>query len=150
VVSENIVYVNSGFMKAQLYAIELGGKGNITKSHVLWKQRKQMGHRASPLIVGDYIYALKDESILSCLNKKTGDIKWSQRIKGKFSASPIYANGHIYVSNHEGVTIVIKPSTAFEQVSENKLDSGIMASLAISNNALFIRTTSHIYCIETN
>ncbi len=71
-----------------------------------------------------------------------------QRLGGNYAASPLYAGGRIYFFNRDGVTHVIKPGRKFELISENQLDGSIMASAAVVDGSLFVRTDEALYRIE--
>ena len=67
---------------------------------------------------------------------------------GNYSASPIVANGRIYFFSEEGKTTVIAAAREFQKLAENKVDSGFMASPAVTDSALILRTKTHLYRIE--
>jgi outer membrane protein assembly factor BamB len=126
----------------------MGGKGLITDSHVVWKVKRGVSNKPSILLIGDLIYLVSDAGILSCVEAKTGAQVWQKRIGGEYSASPVFADGKIWFFSEEGKTTVIKPGRVFEQLAENQLDDGFLASPAIANKAFFLRTRTHLYRIE--
>ena len=143
-----LVFLNTGFPKAELWAVRPNGKGDITGSHVAWRATKQIGSKPSQLIVDDLIYVVSDGGVLSCLEAKTGKEVWTARLGGKYSSSPLYADGHIYFFSHEGKTTVIDPGREYKEVAVNQLDDGFMASPAVTGKALILRTITHLYRIE--
>ena len=64
------------------------------------------------------------------------------------SASPIFADGRIYFQNEEGVGVVIKPGTTFQKLAENRLGERTLASYAVDDGALFIRSQENLYRIK--
>lgn len=140
-----LVFINSGFGKAELYAVRPTGEGDITNSHVAWTVKRSIGSKPSHLLVDDLVYVIHDGGTASCLEAKTGTLVWKERIGGNYSASPVYADGKIYFMNEEGVTTVIKPGREYIQIAENQLDDGSMASPAVVDDSLLIRTKSHLY-----
>jgi hypothetical protein len=72
---------------------------------------------------------------------------WLQRLGGNFSASPVFADGRIYFFSEEGTTTVIEPGRTFRKIATNVLDGDILASMAVSNGSLFIRSGTHLYRI---
>ena len=148
VVGHGMVYICTGFMLSELWAIKLGGTGDVTQSHVAWKVTKKMPLKPSPLLAGDELYVVSDTSNLTCLDAQTGKILWEQRLGGNFSASPIIANGHIYFSSEEGKTSVLAPGREFKLLATNELKERIMASPAVSGNTLYLRTDKALYRIE--
>ena len=74
---------------------------------------------------------------------------WSERIGGKFAASPIYADGRIYFFDRAGLATVIKPGRELKVLATNKLEDGFMASPAVSGKALYLRTLTNLYRVES-
>ena len=141
------LYINTGFSKADLLAVKLGGKGDLTDSHVDWTVKKTIGSKPSQLLIGDRIYNVHDKGVASCLDAKTGAEIWSKRLKGQFSASPLYAGGHIYLFNHEGQAWVLEHADRYKEVAVNQLATGGLSSPAIISNDLLVRTDEAVYRI---
>ncbi len=146
--AHGLVLLNTGLGKPQLWAVRPDGRGDVTDSHVVWKLRKGVPAKPTPVIVGDLIFMTSDSGIASCVEVKTGEVVWQQRIGGQHSASPIYADGRIYFFSHESAATVIEPGRRFEILAVNELDEGFMASPAVAGKALFLRTKTHLYRIE--
>ena len=74
---------------------------------------------------------------------------WRARIDGSYSASPVYADVRIYFFNRDWVATVIEPGREFKVLAVNHMDGDqMMASPVVADNALFLRTRSHLYRIE--
>ena len=54
----------------------------------------------------------------------------------------------MYFFDRDGLTHVLKPGRKFELVGENKLDGRVMASAAVVDGSLFVRTDKALYRIE--
>ena len=93
---------------------------------------------------------MSDTGVLSCVDAKTGQILWQQRLVGNYSASPVFADGRVYVLSEEGMTTVFAPGKQFRRLGASRLDGAALASMAISNGSLFIRTDTHLYRIHNN
>ncbi len=143
-----LTFINTGFDRPQLWAIRLGGLGDVTESHVAWKETRSLPTIASKVLVDDRIYLVSDGGVLGCLKADTGETIWRERIGGRFCASPIVAGGHVYFFDREGMATVIVPEDEYRLVAQNSLEAGCMASPAVIGNALIVRTTSHLYRIE--
>jgi outer membrane protein assembly factor BamB len=142
-------YVCTGFMKPELWAIKLGGAtGNVTDSHVLWKQKAGAPDQSSPVLVGNRLYLVAGGGITSCIDTKDGRIVWKERLGGDYAASLLHANGHVFVFDSGGKSHVIKPGDTYKLVATNQLESGLMASPAVAGDALILRTKTHLYRIE--
>ena len=131
-----------------LFAMRADGRGDVTKSHLLWKRRKSVPHVPSPLVVGDELYLVNDGGIGTCLDLKSGEEHWQARIGGNMSASPMYADGKIYVCNEEGKTSVLAPGKTHELIATNIIDGHILASPAAAGRAIFLRSETHLYRLE--
>ena len=98
----------------------------------------------------DLLFTINDTGITMCLEALTGKQVWNQRIRGNYAASLLYADGRIYCFNGDGKTTVFRAARQYEVLATNKLDSGFMASAAVSGKALFLRTKTHLYRIESS
>ena len=148
--AKGTTYILTGFGRAEMFAIDATGTGDVTDSNVLWKIRRNMPRTPSPLLIGDIIYTLADNGVVSCLEAATGEQIWRQRIEGDYASSLLYADERIYCFSRDGVATVLKAGRTFEALSTNTLDSGFMASPAASDGALFLRTKTHVYKIEAS
>jgi outer membrane protein assembly factor BamB len=74
-------------------------------------------------------------------------VHWSERLEGEFSASPVSAEGRVYFQNEEGGGFVVRASTSFELLAENDLGERSLASYAVTDGALLIRTEKHLWKI---
>jgi outer membrane protein assembly factor BamB len=144
-----VMVVATGFMKPILLGIKVGrAKGDVTQSHLLWKQPAGAPDQSSPIIVKDRVYVTTSGGILSCLNLQNGQIVWKERIGSDFAASPIYAAGRLYFFAAAGPCTVIEPGDTFKKLAENTLEAGCMASPAVVGKSLIVRTKTHLYRIE--
>ena len=147
VVGDGLLYTSSGFEAPTLRAIRLGGKGEVTNSHIAWEQKNGVAALASLLYVKPYLYSISRDNILHCLDAATGDIVWRERLTGTYSASPIYADGRIYILSAEGETLVLRPGAKYDEISRNDISDTCNASMAISQGNFYIRSAKKLYCI---
>lgn len=152
VYGSSLAYILTGFSKAELLAIRVNGKGDLSESSIAWRTGRRMGmpRTPSPVLVDDLLYTLADNGTVTCLEANTGMEVWQDRLKGKYAASLLYAEGRLYCFAQDGLTTVLKAGRQFQVLAANKLQSGCMASAAVSGNALFLRTKTHLYRIEYN
>jgi len=141
--------VCTGFMKPEIWALKLeGARGDITESHLLWKQKTAAPDQTTPVIVNNLVFTVSSGGIASCLDLSTGDVLWRERIGSDFAATPLVANGLLYFSDCGGLTTVVKAQSTYEVVSKNTLPEGFMASSAVVGNALVLRTKAALYRVE--
>jgi len=151
VVGHGMVFTATGLAKGELWAVKLGGSGVITDTHVAWKVTTHVPNRPSPLLVGDLLFMIhQDTGVVSCLEAKTGELIWRERLPGlgNYSASPIYAEGRLYFFNENGYGSVIEAGRTFKVLAENKLENGFMATPAVAGKALFVRSKTDLYRLE--
>ena len=150
VYSDGIAYMVSGFGKTELLAIRVDGSGDVTDTNVVWKIKKSVPRTPSPVLIDDLLFTINDTGTVMCLDASTGEAIWKQFIRGNCAASLLYADGRIYAFNRDGKATVFKAAREYEALATNKLDSGFMASAAVSGKAIFLRTKTHLYRIESN
>jgi outer membrane protein assembly factor BamB len=151
VLGQGLVMFATGMGKPELWAVKPDGQGDVTRSNVVWKSGgKSVSKLASPVVVGDLLFMVSDGGVASCREIATGRELWTQRIGGHFAASPIFADGRLYFCDQDGKTTVIKPGRNFELLATNTLETGCMASPAVSGKSLFLRTKTHLYRIENS
>ena len=147
VYGHGLVYIATGFQQPTLMAVRPDGSGDVTRTHVAWTLRRAAPLTPSPLIVGDEIYVVNDGGIASCLDARTGDTHWQQRLGGEYSASPLFADGRIYFLNEEGTATSIAPGKSFVRLATASIDGATLASIAVADGSLFIRSDTHLYRI---
>jgi outer membrane protein assembly factor BamB len=144
---DGLVYVCTGYMKPQLWAIRMGGSGDVTQTHVAWKYDRQVPEISSPVAVGEEIYFVSSLGIGTCLDAKSGEQIWQHRLGGNYFASPLAADGKLYFTSREGVTTVVRPGREYHELGRNQLFGQTMASLAICGHSLLIRADRLLYCV---
>ncbi len=146
IVYDGLVYVPTRVRP--LLVFKTGGRGDITKSHLVWSTVNGPDV-PTPVTDGKYFYIVNDRGIVWCLDAKTGkEIYAQQRLKpGTYSGSPVLADGRVYVTSEDGVTTVFKAGPQFEVLAENNLGEYCLSSPAVSEGQIFIRTANHLYCI---
>jgi outer membrane protein assembly factor BamB len=148
VVGHGMVFVSMGHSKSELWAIKPGGKGDVTHTHVAWKVKRNVPTRSSPILVGDLIFMVDDGGIATCLNAKTGEQIWNERIGGTYSAAPIATRERVYFFGEDGKTTVIAAAKEFKVLATNQLGDGFMAVPAVIEDALILRSKTHLYRVQ--
>jgi outer membrane protein assembly factor BamB len=148
VFGDGLVFVSSAFDRPIVYAIRPDGKGDVTDTHIVWSINKGAPNTPSPLLAGDEIYFISDGGVMTCADARTGKIHWQERIGGNYSASPVFADGKIYVQSEEGVGTVLRPAKTFEVLAKNDLKERTLASYAIDEGVIYVRTAKHLFRIQ--
>jgi outer membrane protein assembly factor BamB len=147
VFTHGLVFVATGYGRADLLAIRVDGSGDVTDTHVAWRTTRGAPLTPSVLALGDELYAVSDMGVASCWDARTGELHWQERLEGNYSASPLAAGGRIYFQNETGTGTVIQAGRTFKQLALNKLEERTLASYAVAGNSLFIRTENNLYRI---
>lgn len=143
------IYVCSGFTKGEIWAIKPQGlQGDVTETHVVWKQKTGVPDQSTPVVVGDRLYMITSGGIASCLNTADGNIIWKERVGADFAASPLYVDGKLYLWPSMGSAKVLAPGDTYQQIAKNELADGFMATPAVVGKAFIARTKTALYRIE--
>ena len=145
--AHNLVYFTTGVEK-MLLAVDPSGIGDVTDTHIVWSSRRGTPEIPSPLIVDDLMFMVNEGGVVSCVEAKSGDLVWRGRVGGNHWASPLYAGGNIYFFSMEGRVSIISAVREFKLLAQNEFDEGFIASGAVADNALILRSLTHLYCIE--
>lgn len=150
---DNFAGGRSGAEEAEefILAVRGGGQGDVTKSHLLWKHpTKHTDHVVSPLVVDGRMLLIKGGGIRTVFDTKQGELlSGAKRIEntGSYLASPVYGDGKIYAAGENGVVVVLKNSPQFEVLTTNDMQDPIVATPAIAEGGVFIRTRKKLVCV---
>jgi outer membrane protein assembly factor BamB len=142
-----IVYTSRGYRSGPFMAIRPGGKGDVAKSHVVWKVDSGAPYIASLVYYGGLIYMVGDVGIATVVDAGTGERVWQERVGGVYSASPVAADGKVYLFSEDGETIVLAAGRSPRILARNRLTARQLASPAVSGGNLFIRSDDAIFAI---
>lgn len=145
VFGNGVLFLSTGFGKTEMLALKVKGE---KVPEVLWRHKKGTPRMPSPILIGDQLYFVSDNGILSCLDAKKGKVLWQERLNGNYSSSPIFADGHLYLCSQEGKVQVVEPGTKYNLLAENNMESPIMASPVALGRALYLRTANGLYRIQ--
>jgi outer membrane protein assembly factor BamB len=147
VAGNGLIFIATGFNAPTLIAVRAEGAGDVTRSHIAWTLSRGAPYTPSPILVENRLYYVSDTGVLTCVDAPSGRILWQQRIGGNYSASPVHADGRIYFQSEEGATTVIDAGPEYHRLAVNTLDEPTLASMAVSDGALFIRGERTVYKI---
>lgn len=139
-----LVIFCTGYMKSEVVAIDPMDKGDLTEK-IAWRSRQGGSTMPTAVTADGIVYSIADDGILTMLNAATGKVLDRQRIGGKFASSPLLVGNRLYLLSQEGVITVLEVEGASTStLAKSNMDGGLMASPAIYNSDLIIRTSKSI------
>jgi outer membrane protein assembly factor BamB len=155
-VAHDLIFVTSGYAPIQpIYAIRPGGNGDLTlkdgkdsSEFIAWSKQRGGPYMPTPIVYGELLYTCSNQGVLTAYNAKTGDRVYQERLGGTggaFTASPVASDGKIYLSSEDGDVFVVKAGPKYELLSKNPVGEVMMATPAISDNLVIVRTISHLF-----
>lgn len=147
VFSDGMIYMSRGYRSGPYMAIRPGGRGDVTGTHIVWEAQTGAPYISSLVHDAGLLYMATDVGGVTVVDAKTGERVWQQRIEGIFSASPVAGDGKIYFASETGETIVMKSGRTPEVIARNDIGERLMASPAISNGQIFLRTDNQLFAI---
>ena len=159
--AHGMLYVTSGYVgdaQRPVYVIKPGARGDITlgegqttNAFVAWSLPRSGPYNPSALVYGDYYYTLLDRGMLMAHDARTGaQVYEPQRfpVGASFTSSPWAYNGHLFCLAEDGRTFVVKAGAEFKVERVNDLDGLCLATPAIAQGKLLIRTASKLFCLS--
>ncbi len=140
-----LVYISSSWPKQTLLAIRPDGNGNVTNTHIAWRDDKGAPYVPSLLVAGDYLLSVNNGGTAFCYEAATGKVLWQEKL-GRHHASPVLVNGLALFVNDDGQVNVIRPGPKFERVAQYELGESCYASPAVSDGQVFVRGFKHLFC----
>jgi outer membrane protein assembly factor BamB len=131
-----------GHGRPNLMAIQPGGNGDVTESHVSWNLTRGVPEIPSPVFHAGRLYLVRDGGILSCVHTESGEVIYRERLgaAGQYSASPVIANDHLYLVSGKGVLTVVKTGDTFKITHQTDLQAAVVATPAMDQRTLYLRT----------
>jgi len=134
----------------RLHGIRLGGQGDVTQTHRLWKRSDVGTFVPTPVSYKGQVYIVGDQGRVTCLQPRTGKTVWTANFpkhRAKFYGSPLIAAGRLYAPREDGVVLVADIQKEFKLLAENDMGESVIASPVPVANRLLIRGIGSLYCI---
>ena len=160
-VVQDLLYITSGYFqdnKRPVYAIKPGARGDISlkpdetaNKFISWSLQRMGPYNTSPIVYKGKYYTLLDRGMLTCHNALTGELVFNRTRfpqGASFTASPWAYNGKLFFLDENGTTHVMPAGGEFKIESTNELNELCIATPAISQGKLLLRTASSVYCIS--
>ena len=136
--------------QSRIHAVRLGGSGDVSDTHRIWKREDLGVFVSSPAAYQGRVYLLRHRGEVACLDPKTGQTLWEDafpRTSAPYYSSPVIANGILYAAREDGVVFAARIGDKFQLLSENPMGERIVASPVPAHNRLLLRGDDHLFCV---
>jgi outer membrane protein assembly factor BamB len=157
VIHKDLAIVTAGYPPVRpVYAVRAGARGDISlpkgktaSEAIAWSHDRDGTYISSPIVYRDQLYTLNNNGILTAYDANTGERIYRARVGGggAFSASPVAADGKLFVASEDGDVFVIQTGREYAEVGKYPMGEVLMASPALSNGLLIVRTLGHLWGI---
>jgi PQQ-like domain len=158
VVSDGLVYITNAHGTNQpVYAIKDTASGDVSlkgdetrNDHVVWMAPRSGGYMCTPLVYRGLVYIVRYNGVLNVFDAKTGEKKYESRLGGAtsaFTASPVANDGRVFIASEDGQIFVIAAGPKYEQLAMNEMSAPVLATPAISDGRLLLRTQGELMAI---
>jgi outer membrane protein assembly factor BamB len=145
--ANGLIFAISGDGSGARHAVAVKAGAADKSQSPVWENKKTMPYVPSLLAAGDYIYYAHDRGLAGCCAAKTGETIWTERLGGPVSASPVLIDGNVFAASEDGNVYVFRAAPSFTLLAKNSLGEPMLATPAVANHRLYVRTADHLYCI---
>jgi outer membrane protein assembly factor BamB len=158
VFSDDVFAVVSGRAPERpIFVVKAGARGDLTLAEgksdsdaIAWSRNGRGSYMPTPLIYDGILYVLANNGLLDAYNLRTGEEVYRQRLPlvgNGFSASPVASDGKLYLSNEDGEMLVITAGRKFNHIATNSMGELLMATPALSEGVMYVRTSASLFAI---
>lgn len=155
-VGDGVVFVtNAHGRMAPMAAIDLAANGSFELepkegSPLRWLDKRRGTYMQTPILVGEFLYACKDNGVLACFDAASGEVVYEERLGSGlsgFTASPVHADGKLYFTSEEGLVYAVAEGFEFKILAQSSLGEECMASPAVAGGTLYFRSRTHLTAV---
>jgi outer membrane protein assembly factor BamB len=147
VTPEEYAKADGGADDGGLVRTRVGGRGDVRRTHVVWRHDKGMPFLSGALLYEGVLSVVRS-AVVSAFDPETGKLLAQQRVRnalGDYYASPVAGDGKIYVASLDGKLSVLRSGAGGSVLSTSDLGEQIVATPAIAEGRLFVRTETTLY-----
>jgi outer membrane protein assembly factor BamB len=128
-------------------AVRMGGKGDVTSTHLAYTVKVSAPYVPTPLVQGDRIFWISDDGVASCVEASTGRIVWKERVGGTYFGSPVLIDGKIYCVSSKGEVTVFAAADEFKVLGRSPLGEGSHSTPCVEGDRLYLKSFTHLVCL---
>jgi outer membrane protein assembly factor BamB len=144
-----MVFVSTGYPIKNVLAVRTNPAPG--EERVAWTYKKGTGYITNAILYGDFLYFMTDAGLLTCVDAVTGKVQYDSKrfpTPGHFAAAPVAFDDKLLITSQDGDTYVLKAGPVYEVLGTNPLGEGVVASLAIAGDSIYIRSEKNLYRIH--
>jgi len=156
--ADGLIIVASGRRPERpIFAVRPDARGDLSlekdrtsSQAIAWSKTSRGPYMPTPLCYDRIVYVLNNDGIFDAYDAETGEEIYRKRLEpvgSGFSASPIAADGRLYLSNEDGEMLVVAAGREFRLISTNTIGELLMATPALSNGVMYVRSASSLFAI---
>jgi outer membrane protein assembly factor BamB len=153
--AHGLIFVASGYRPPRpIWVIKPGATGDISPpkgkkatDQIVWSNPTGGTYMPTPIVYGEHLYTCSNDGVVTCYEAKTGKRLYWERLgsDGGFTASPVAGDGRLYFTSEEGEVYVVKAGPAFELLSLSRVGDVCMATPAIADGMIFVRSEHYLF-----
>ena len=159
VVHDGLIYItNAHGGPSPVFAIKETAQGDISlangatsNEHIAWSVARGGGYMCTPLVYRGLVYIATYNGVIAAYDAKTGERKFQERLlqdaSSAFTSSPVGNDGKVFIAGEDGDVIVLKAGPVFERLATNDMGAVVLATPAISEGRLLVRTQTQLVSI---
>jgi outer membrane protein assembly factor BamB len=128
------------------FAIRPDGRGDVTATHLAWKNDDASADVASPVAFGDWVFV--PSYAVQCLSAADGKPAAECEVDGTYYASPFVAGGKLYLVNRDGAVTILKADKTLAALGKAAVGEPVDATPAVAGGRLFVRTHKRLLCFR--
>jgi hypothetical protein len=156
--ADGVIVVASGRRpEGPIFVVKPDARGDLTlpdgktsSEAIVWSRTGRGPYMPTPLAYHGILYVLGNNGVFDAYDLKTGDEIYRRRlatIGDGYSASPVAADGKIYLSNEDGDMTVVEAGREFKAIATNSMGELLMATPALSDGVMYVRTAKTLFAI---
>jgi outer membrane protein assembly factor BamB len=143
-----LVVFSTGFNTPEFVAVDPTGRGDVTATHIRWRQPRGAPTMATPVASGERLYSISDRGVFTEYDGKTGEELSQLRVGGNFSASPLRIDHRVYLASREGTVTIVDLAEKPRLLATHDFEAQLMASPAVVGDDLLFRTDTGLIRIS--
>lgn len=130
-----------------VYAISPNGRGDVTKSGLLWTSREVGRVVGTPIVKDGLLYVGDLGGTIHCLDAATGAHLWKHETNDAIWGCFLLAGDRLYVGNAEGLMTVLRAGRQKELLGQVEMDAPLYSRPTVVGDSLYLATANRLYLI---